>query len=113
MSTEYENYLRPILDRMPVKPERVSAVNGPLMNVTRIDDKTLDVKMTTSFRAHFGNRYRVLVDARWRFQRAKAMGRKSLRSETADGPIKTRAVCRFRSWTRETSCRDAGGGIRS
>jgi len=54
MSTEYENYLRPILDRMPVKPERVSAVNGPLMNVTRIDDKTLDVKMTTSFRAHFG-----------------------------------------------------------
>ena len=49
-----KNYLRPILDRMPVKPERVSAVNGPLMNVTRIDDKTLDVKMTTSFRAHFG-----------------------------------------------------------
>ena len=50
----YETYLRPILERMPVKPERVSAVNGPLMNVTRIDDETLDVTMTTSFRAHFG-----------------------------------------------------------
>ena len=52
-SSDYESYLRPILDRMPVKPERVSSVNGPLMNVTRIDDKTLDVTMTTSFRAHF------------------------------------------------------------
>ena len=50
----YETYLRPILERMPVKPERVSAVNGPLMNVTRSDDETLDVTMTTSFRAHFG-----------------------------------------------------------
>jgi len=56
MSSEtYETYLRPILERMPVKPERVSAVNGPLMNVTRIDDKTLDVTMTTSFRAHFAD----------------------------------------------------------
>lgn len=53
-SAEYESFLRPILDRMPVKPERVSGVDGPLMNVTRIDDKTLDVTMTTSFRAHFG-----------------------------------------------------------
>ena len=52
-SSDYESYLRPILDRMPVKPERVSSVNGPLMNVTRIDDKTLEVTMTTSFRAHF------------------------------------------------------------
>lgn len=52
-SSDYESYLRPILDRMPVRPERVSSVNGPLMNVTRIDDKTLDVTMTTSFRAHF------------------------------------------------------------
>ena len=37
----YETYLRPILERMPVKPERVSAVNGPLMNVVEIDDETL------------------------------------------------------------------------
>jgi len=52
-NSDYESYLRPILDRMPVRPERVSSVNGPLMNVTKIDDKTLDVTMTTSFRAHF------------------------------------------------------------
>ena len=54
-SAEFETLIRPILARMPVKPERVSAVEGPLMQVTRIDDKTLDVTMTTSFRAHFSH----------------------------------------------------------
>jgi len=54
-SAEFETLIRPILDRMPVKPERVSAIEGPLMQVTRIDDETLDVRMTTSFRAHFSS----------------------------------------------------------
>ena len=35
---------------MPIKPDHVSGVRGPLMNVTAVDDKTVDVVMTTSFR---------------------------------------------------------------
>ena len=46
-------WLRQTVERMPVKPDHVSGVRGPLMNVTAVDDKTVDVVMTTSFRAHF------------------------------------------------------------
>ena len=52
MSTN-QSRLRSPIDRMPIKPDQVSAVEGPLMNVKRVDDHTVDVTMTTSFRAHF------------------------------------------------------------
>ena len=48
-----DQWLRHTVERMPVRPDRVSGVLGPLMNVAQVDDKTVDVTMTTSFRAHF------------------------------------------------------------
>ena len=48
-----DQWLRHTVERMPVRPDRVSGVLGPLMNVAQVDNKTVDVTMTTSFRAHF------------------------------------------------------------
>ena len=40
--------------RMVIAPERVEALNGPIMRVDRIDGETVDVNMNLHFRAHFG-----------------------------------------------------------
>ena len=53
VDAQMDAWLRQTVERMPVKPDHVSGVRGPLMNVTAVDDKTVDVVMTTSFRAHF------------------------------------------------------------
>ena len=53
MDAQMDAWLRQTVERMPIKPDHVSGVRGPLMNVTAVDDKTVDVVMTTSFRAHF------------------------------------------------------------
>ena len=41
-------------ERMAIAPERVEALNGPIMRVDRIDGETVDVNMNLHFRAHFG-----------------------------------------------------------
>ena len=53
MDAQMDAWLRQTVERMPVKPDHVSGVRGPLMSVSKVDDKTVDVTMTTSFRAHF------------------------------------------------------------
>ena len=53
MDAQMDAWLRQTVERMPVKPDHISGVRGPLMNVSKVDDKTVDVTMTTSFRAHF------------------------------------------------------------
>ena len=53
MDAQMDAWLRQTVEQMPVKPDRVTGVRGPLMNVSRVDDSTVDVTMTTSFRAHF------------------------------------------------------------
>ena len=53
LDQQMDQWLRHTVERMPVKPDHVSGVRGPLMNVAQVDDKTVDVTMTSSFRAHF------------------------------------------------------------
>ena len=53
LDAQMDQWLRHTVERMPVRPDRVSGARGPLMNVAQVDDKTVDVTMTTSFRAHF------------------------------------------------------------
>lgn len=38
---------------MPVRPERVTSVKGPIFEISKVDDQTADVKIIHGFRAHF------------------------------------------------------------
>jgi hypothetical protein len=53
LDAQMDAWLRRTVDAMPVKPDHISGVRRPLMNVSQVDDTTVDVTMTTSFRAHF------------------------------------------------------------
>jgi hypothetical protein len=53
IDAQMEQWLRQTVERMPVRPDAVSNVRGPAMHVAPVDDKTVDVTMTTKFRAHF------------------------------------------------------------
>ena len=55
LDAQMDQWLRHTVERMPVRPDRVSGARGPMMNVAQVDDKTVDVTMTTSFRAHFSH----------------------------------------------------------
>lgn len=41
------------VESMPVQPEKLTNIEGPLFEVTKVDDHTADVKIIHGFRAHF------------------------------------------------------------
>ena len=68
--------------RMVIAPERVEALNGPIMRVDRIDGETVDVNMNLHFRAHFGKGQ--LEDATAKMtRRRRTTGRRDGRTEDA------------------------------
>ncbi|KAK3239669.1 hypothetical protein CYMTET_50415 [Cymbomonas tetramitiformis] len=80
--------VRRILEMLPVTPNRVSKVVGPTLNLTKVDDNTVDVQIVNSFRAHFdslgGGQPGLLTDPQ--APHASALGGEGSRPAIGRGP---------------------------